>query len=242
MSEFIDGGTYWLSIHEQGSDPWKQLRLQLLTASKFRRCRGRDSWSNLPQLILELQNGVDSTVINDAMRHGTATEPYARKWYEKFFLCSVRTVGLAIPKWNTLIGASPDGLIGDSGGLEIKCPKIMYEKIIMYVNVAHEGETESPYYWVFVTGISSYSPNVIRGSLSPSEAVLPKNYEHIKPEHFDQIQGCVAIYNREWWDYCVYATESDSCFVQRIPRLRNYWDTELYPDIQKFLSYTWIIK
>ena len=215
MNDFVDCGTYWQHIHAQGSDSWKQIRLNLLTASKFRKCRGIEPWAkkDLPVLIYDLQNGVDSTVPNELMAHGNLFEPIAREWYEETYQCKVQTVGLAIPKWNKFIGASPDGLIGDDGGLEIKCPKIMYPALVEYM-----------------------SKNV---KLNPNQYYDIDNYNHIKRDHFDQIQGCLAVYNRKWWDYCVFASESKQCFVQRIPRFQEYWEQEAYPDIQKFLLQVW---
>jgi len=57
---------------------------------------------------------------NDAMQWGTATEPQARAMYE---LMSGNTVDeVAFVEHNEYIGISPDGMIGDNGLIEIKCP------------------------------------------------------------------------------------------------------------------------
>lgn len=57
---------------------------------------------------------------NDAMRWGTETEPQARAMYELKSGNDVKEV--AFIELNDFIGVSPDGLIGDDGMLEIKCP------------------------------------------------------------------------------------------------------------------------
>ena len=59
--------------------------------------------------------------VTAAMERGTALEPQARAWYELSRGVDVREVGMVMPdhaRW----GCSPDGLVGDDGGLEIKCP------------------------------------------------------------------------------------------------------------------------
>jgi hypothetical protein len=58
----------------------------------------------------------------DAMQHGIDTEAEARREYELQTLNSVMEVGFISA--GDLFGASPDGLIGHSGMVEIKCPQI----------------------------------------------------------------------------------------------------------------------
>lgn len=59
---------------------------------------------------------------SDAMAWGNATEPLARAAYQLDRLIRVEQVGCILHPTidNTL--ASPDGLVGDNGCLEIKCP------------------------------------------------------------------------------------------------------------------------
>jgi len=56
------------------------------------------------------------------MQWGTDTEPQARAAYEFLMDVNVQTVGLAKHPTLAFTHASPDGLIGDDGTLEIKCP------------------------------------------------------------------------------------------------------------------------
>ena len=57
------------------------------------------------------------------MQFGTDTEPLARSAYEDETGFSVDQVGLCIHPTIERSGASPDGLVGQSGLVEIKCPK-----------------------------------------------------------------------------------------------------------------------
>ena len=59
---------------------------------------------------------------NDAMRWGTDTEPYARLEYSRRFDVSVYEIGFVDHPEVAMSGASPDGLVGSDGLIEIKCP------------------------------------------------------------------------------------------------------------------------
>jgi predicted phage-related endonuclease len=56
------------------------------------------------------------------MQHGTETEPLARISYEVAQNVLVDEVGFVPHPSIIMAGASPDGLVGDDGLLEIKCP------------------------------------------------------------------------------------------------------------------------
>lgn len=56
-----------------------------------------------------------------AMQRGTASEPEARAWFALETGLEVKQVGLVISDCERYCG-SPDGLLGDDSGLELKCP------------------------------------------------------------------------------------------------------------------------
>tara|TARA_R110002033_G_scaffold42918_2_gene84213 strand:+ start:1220 stop:1849 length:630 start_codon:yes stop_codon:yes gene_type:complete len=115
---------------EQGSEEWLKMRLGKVTASRMSdvmsKGRGnapsKTSESYMIELIAEIITGQSKPFFeNDAMRWGTETEPQARAMYEvNNDFVSVREV--AFIEHSEFIGVSPDGLIGDTGLLEIKCP------------------------------------------------------------------------------------------------------------------------
>jgi hypothetical protein len=62
--------------------------------------------------------------VNDDMMRGTLHEPYARDRYAEHNGVEVQQVGFVIrDEWGIRLGASPDGLVGEDGGIEIKCPR-----------------------------------------------------------------------------------------------------------------------
>lgn len=59
---------------------------------------------------------------NAAMQWGTDTEPFARAAYEIKYGTIVEEVGFIPHPTIMMSGASPDGLVGTGGMIEIKCP------------------------------------------------------------------------------------------------------------------------
>jgi putative phage-type endonuclease len=117
-------------MHEQGSQEWLQERCGRVTASRIAdlMAKTKTGWSAsranyASQLICERLTGcVQQSFTNAAMIHGTETEPEARRAYEFFVDRDVRQVGFIPHPTIAMAGASPDGLVGDDGLLELKCP------------------------------------------------------------------------------------------------------------------------
>jgi len=105
----------------QGTDEWFAARLTIVTASHFSDVlntkTGRGTY--MMRLVAEKQQGKpQDSFHNKSMDNGQAYEDNARQYYEAKFGVSVEQVGFI--KMGQ-IGASPDGLVGDDGGVEIKC-------------------------------------------------------------------------------------------------------------------------
>ena len=117
---------------EQGSPEWHQARCGLPTASCFDKiidATGKQSKSRkkyLYQLAGERITGkAEETYQNGAMLRGKEMEGEARELYELVTGETVQQVGLCLADGKFQYGASPDGLVGEDGGLEIKCPLIV---------------------------------------------------------------------------------------------------------------------
>ncbi len=115
---------------EQGTPEWFAARLGNVTASrvadviaktKSGYAASRENY--MAQLICERMTGtVAESYTNAAMAWGTETEPLARAAYESLADVLVDEVGYIAHPTIERAGASPDGLIGLFGLLEIKCP------------------------------------------------------------------------------------------------------------------------
>lgn len=117
---------------EQGSEEWLKMRLGWITASRFKdvMANGRSGApsktrkSYMMQLAAEALSGeVLESYSNEYMEWGTKTEPQARAMYEFDSGNDVDEVSFIRLGGDRKVGISPDGLIGERGGLEIKCPK-----------------------------------------------------------------------------------------------------------------------
>lgn len=114
----------------QGSAEWHAIRLGKVTASRvadvIAKTKSGYSASRanyMAELITERLTGVSSEKFtNAAMQHGTEYEPEARQAYEFYSDVDVEQVGFVAHPSITLSGASPDGLVGTDGLVEIKCP------------------------------------------------------------------------------------------------------------------------
>ena len=116
----------------QGSEEWLASRAGKVTASrisdvlaKIKTGEAKTRRDYRYQIMAEILTGrpQESGFINDEMRWGTENEPYARSAYEVSKSLLVDKVGLVIHPVNDRAGASPDGLVGSDGMVEIKCPK-----------------------------------------------------------------------------------------------------------------------
>ena len=112
---------------QQGTDEWFAARLGKVTASRAADVmtkKGSAARANLSaQLVLErLTNTKGESYSSAAMQWGVDQEPFARAAYEAHSGVWVDTVGFVQHPTIERAGASPDGLVGHDGLVEIKCP------------------------------------------------------------------------------------------------------------------------
>lgn len=132
---------------EQGSEEWLNARLGVPSASMFAKIvTTKGAWSTqadgyINQLIAEDLTGEPTPFYqNEHMARGTELEPDARAAYE--FVTDQTVTELGFCLHDTLrAGCSPDGLIGEDGGLEIKCPAAA-----THVSYLRDGKLPSKYY------------------------------------------------------------------------------------------------
>lgn len=74
------------------------------------------------------------------MMYGTEMEPNAKAAYTKETGREIQDVGFILPDDTDSYGGSPDGLVGDDGLIEIKCPKP--ETLIAITVKAHDKDGE----------------------------------------------------------------------------------------------------
>lgn len=157
-----------ISPHEQGTDAWLAARLGKPSASMFSKLitgTGKPSASAdgyINTLGAERVTGKSTPYfVSEAMSIGTEREPEARSDYEFITGNQVNEVGFILDD-SEEFGCSPDGLVGEDGGLEIKCV---------------QQDTQFGYQRDPQSGVKKY---------------------------YQQIQGCMMVTDRKWWDFFSY--------------------------------------
>lgn len=116
---------------EQGSPEWIQARVGLVTASrcfdmantttKGKYTAAHESYRD--ELVCEILTGQPFPQhVTKEMEWGSAQEPFARAAYELREGVLVDTVGFVVHPSIDRFGCSPDGLVGEDGLIQIKCP------------------------------------------------------------------------------------------------------------------------
>jgi predicted phage-related endonuclease len=119
---------------EQRSPEWFEARRGLITASvvgklltpTLKVADNDTSRGIITSLVAErVTTDVEESYMNRDMERGVLYEPVIRDRYAEVKGVTVREVGLMIRTFpeGARLGASPDGLIGDDGGLECKAPR-----------------------------------------------------------------------------------------------------------------------
>lgn len=115
---------------EQGSESWFQIRCGRVTASRIAdlMARTKTGWgasraNYMAQIVVErLTGAVEPSYQNAAMQWGIEKEPEARAAYRFREDADVTETDFVLHPALFMAGASPDGLVGERGLVEIKCP------------------------------------------------------------------------------------------------------------------------
>lgn len=117
---------------QQGGSKWLKLRCGTPTASRVgdivtadgKATKSAARRTYLAELVYERLTGrTVERFVTAAMQRGTESEPKARAWYSITTGEDVAEVGFVRAEWGgAVFGASPDGLVGADGGIEIKVP------------------------------------------------------------------------------------------------------------------------
>ncbi|XP_063226423.1 uncharacterized protein LOC134533104 [Bacillus rossius redtenbacheri] len=195
------------TILQAGSGKWLETRRKILTASNFGKvCRRRASTScaNLVRSIV-----YTSDILNvPAIYHGKKFEVMAIEQLEKQEGIKVGKSGLFIDKELPFLGATPDGVIGEKGLAEVKCPSSAIGKDV--TAAVKQG-------------------NIRYLSFEGDELKLKKTHSY-----FYQVQGQLHISEREYCIFGVWTSVEKEMAIFRIERDDNFWKQEMEPHLTKF--------
>lgn len=159
--------------HEQGTLDWHLARRGRITATRAAALMKRNKNGSKPasyaQTVAKIaMERIDASprdlVTSRTMERGHELEPDAAIAYEMETGREPRTVGLCLHPKHEQFACSPDRLVGDDGGLEIKCPDAPDKMVAYLLEGAHLEEYEGQVrHCLYVTGrkwwdIAAYDP------------------------------------------------------------------------------------
>jgi len=163
---------------EQGSPEWFEMRKGIPTASGFSKIitgttlKKSASAAKYQREICGGMFGEPEFQGNKWTDRGSELEGEARSWFEFHHSVDVDEVGFVYQDESKRVGISPDGLIGDDGGLEIKCPSaavhveyLLKPKLIPCAYISQVRGTlyvTGREWWDFVSYYPGVRPVVIR--------------------------------------------------------------------------------
>jgi len=118
---------------------------------------------------------------NFHMSRGIENEPKAREWYCKEYNVTTRETGIIIPTWNRSIGGSLDGLVGDDGMIEIKCP---YHFPALNDHGVKSDHYDQIQFYLMITGRKWCDYIIYRGDVYVKR-VFPD------PEYIEEMKMCI---------------------------------------------------
>lgn len=146
---------------QQGTPEWHEIRRGVITASGCAELLtngrgGKPSATRatyLAGIAAAILGGKSSEYASAAMRRGSDLEPFARQAYTALTGNAVREIGFVFRDESRRAGCSPDGLVGDDGGIEIKCPgTAQYMKLLMAGDYAYAEYEQQIQFSLWATG------------------------------------------------------------------------------------------
>lgn len=157
-------------------EAWRQRRLGKLTSSRvyeaFRKKKDGSWYESRRKLMVELigerltgKAGDEDKFMSSEMLWGVETEPQARAAYTKRTGDDIEPSDFIDHPRIPMAGASPDGLVGDDGLVEIKCPTTRTHIATLIDRVPDEKHLAQIHWQLSVTGrkwcdLVSYDPRL----------------------------------------------------------------------------------
>lgn len=213
---------------EQGSAEWFAERCGCVTASRVADvvAKTKSGYSAsratyMGQLIAERLTGEPMAgFTNAAMQWGTDVEPQARVAYEFYTDASVGQTGFVKHPTIDQTGASPDGLVGDDGLVEIKCPETKTH-IETLLGQAVPGKYITQIQWQLACTGRQWCDFVSFDPRMPESMSLFVSRVERDNERIEELEREVIVFLNELRD--------------KVDRLRAEYDPEPLPDAVKLM-------
>jgi hypothetical protein len=130
------------------------------------------------------------------------------KWYYTTYNVEVKDMGTLIPKWDSRIEGTIDGVV-DDGIMDIRYPTTMYKALTHHIKKIERGWIPDKFY-----------------------------HDHLFLDHYIQMQANMKICDKLWCDYIVFVPTNNEIYIERVAFDDNYWNLVIWPQINNFLSYS----
>lgn len=201
---------------EQGTDLWHALRANRVGGSSLGSAIGMGY--DDPLDTAEYMTGVRTKKFSKAserfMKVGVENEDYVREMYTEITGNKVEEIGYCIWKKDPRLAVSVDGVV-------ISDDCISPDKKINLLNSEGIIEIKCP-------------QKMYKGLLDDKDRDL-KNYSHILPSHYCQMQLGMKILNKKWADYIVYCPNTGDIYIDRIPFNETFW-SEIETKLEDFFN------
>ena len=121
-----------IELSSTQDDAWLEERKPYITATGCAALEGNNPYETaqdyLRKKVRDLCGKPSEFVMSPAVQHGADMEDLARDYYEYHTGNEVTETGLIVHPTHPFLAASPDGLVGLDGCIEIKCPYPKYNK------------------------------------------------------------------------------------------------------------------
>lgn len=140
-----------LLVAEQRTEAWHAARKGKITASLAAACLGLDPYISRQKAFRIITGTEPETPASDDMRRGIDCEADAVYAWECATGHIAQPTGFWIHPELTWLGASPDGLIGRDGVLDVKCPRTVpnsiptHHQVQIVVQLLVTGRTDGHY-------------------------------------------------------------------------------------------------
>jgi putative phage-type endonuclease len=139
----------------QRTEEWLEIRAGKFTGSEIHKLMGvkgigKTGETYIYERVAEQLGAHLPRFENIAMQHGTATEPFAKAYYERSEKVNIVDQSFIVSRWCDQAGCSPDGILeAGNKGLEVKCPynPVVHLQNFMIGSVAEFKAERTEYYW-----------------------------------------------------------------------------------------------
>jgi putative phage-type endonuclease len=175
-----------MKIHnlEQYSPEWWTIRQKRMTASKASciQANGKGLVTYINEIMAEYYSNAEPVrYTNEAMEQGTIREEEARALYCLENNIDIKEIGFITD--GSFIGASPDGVIGEDGLIEIKSPtdRVFFEFMLnrkikpeYYAQMQMQLLVTGRKYCIYCVYNPNYDPCILTENVLPDEKMFEK--------------------------------------------------------------------